>query len=298
VAELVDRAIARLAAGQGGHVTRVQLLGVGLTRRQIEHRARVGRLIPVHRGVYAVGCLPAHPENQAAAALLACGGKAVLSHSSGTALYGAEPWTRPFEVTTRGDRRPSGIRVHTSKLITREDIRRHKGLWVTTPEWTVLDMAPCRPARRLVRLVNELHFADDVNLRFDELRALVARLPNHPGAKPLRALLDDDTGPTRSELERILKRFLQHFGFTGYVLNQPFPPYTADALFVRERVIVEADSWKFHKTREAFERDRLRDAWFLAEHDIVTVRITHRRLTELGAAEARALRQILARRRS
>jgi len=51
----VDGAIAALAAGQHGYVTRAQLLELGLSDHGIGYRAGISRLIPVYAGVYAVG---------------------------------------------------------------------------------------------------------------------------------------------------------------------------------------------------------------------------------------------------
>jgi very-short-patch-repair endonuclease len=78
-------------------------------------------------------------------------------------------------------------------------------------------------------------------------------------------------------------------------MNAIVAGYEVDALFAAERVIVELDSWEFHKDRGSFESDRERDAATLAVGH-VTVRITWERMT---AAEADRLRAILdARRRS
>jgi very-short-patch-repair endonuclease len=67
-----------------------------------------------------------------------------------------------------------------------------------------------------------------------------------------------------------------------------------DALYRTERLIVEVDSWKFHRGRAAFERDRAKDARALAD-GYRTVRITDRRMKR-GADEAAAdIRRILAR---
>lgn len=91
----MERQIRRLAESQHGHVTRAQLLGLGLGRAAIHHRVRTGRLIPIHAGVYGVGQRPATPvARAAAAAVLACGDSAVLSHGSAAALWGLRRgWT-------------------------------------------------------------------------------------------------------------------------------------------------------------------------------------------------------------
>jgi hypothetical protein len=65
--------ISRIAAGQHGHITRVQLRAIGLSERTIDRRIQSGALIRVHAGVYAVGYLRVEPVARAAAAVLACG---------------------------------------------------------------------------------------------------------------------------------------------------------------------------------------------------------------------------------
>src|SRR5919199_516964 len=82
-----DRAIATLAARQYGVVTRAQLRAIGLGDSAIGHRAAVGRLHRVHRGVYAVGHRLLPPRGAWMAATLACGEGAVLSHGAAAALW-------------------------------------------------------------------------------------------------------------------------------------------------------------------------------------------------------------------
>ena len=70
-----------------------------------------------------------------------------------------------------------------------------------------------------------------------------------------------------------------------------------DALFPAEKVIVELDSWPFHKGKIAFETDRERDAHTLAK-GFVTVRVTEERLDERPVQEAQRLHTILESRRN
>lgn len=95
--------MAELAAAQHGNVTRRQLLAVGLTRHAIRHRLARHRMYRVHPGVYSVGHRPVTWLQRAAAAVLACGPTAVLSHRSALALWDLARWETPFHVTvTRG----------------------------------------------------------------------------------------------------------------------------------------------------------------------------------------------------
>jgi predicted transcriptional regulator of viral defense system len=76
-----------IAGEQHGIVTHPQLLRAGATAKQIAGWVRRGRLIRVHRGVYAVGHLPPSPHARTMAAVLACGPTAVLSHRSAANLW-------------------------------------------------------------------------------------------------------------------------------------------------------------------------------------------------------------------
>ena len=57
----------------------------------------------------------------------------------------------------------------------------------------------------------------------------------------------------------------------------------------RQRLVVETDCWRYHRTRRAFERDRERDA-ILARAGYRTLRFTHRQLTSDPAAVMRPRR--------
>jgi predicted transcriptional regulator of viral defense system len=156
MADAFDRLIAAVARKQYGFVARKELYALGLTRRAIEFRIQAGRLIPVYRGVYAVGHLPVGPLPRAFAAVLACGENAVLSHGSAATLWGFnKDWRMPYEVTVRAPRRPEGIIVHRSRALARPDTTRQLGIRVTSPARTVLDNAPRLTGKRLSRFVND-----------------------------------------------------------------------------------------------------------------------------------------------
>lgn len=82
-----DRRIAALAARQDGIVRHEQLRELGLTQRGIQRRRNAGRLIDVHRMIYAVGHDRLSPTGRRLAAVWAYGAKAVLSHRSAAAAW-------------------------------------------------------------------------------------------------------------------------------------------------------------------------------------------------------------------
>ena len=80
--------MAAVAGRQHGHVTRRQLQELGFDDASVSRRLKAGRLHRVYPGVYAVGHRRNAAIDRAAAAVLACGQGAVLSHASAAALWG------------------------------------------------------------------------------------------------------------------------------------------------------------------------------------------------------------------
>ena len=251
---------------------------------------RRGELIPVHAGVYAVGHVPRHAHARSAAAVLACGDGAVLSHAAAAALWGVHEWPATLEVTAPHERRRPGIRTHRSRTLSRREIRTHHGVRVTAPVRTVLDLSPRLSDVRLVRVVNDLRVAG--HLGPSATTELYARCPR------VNRLLGGGDGhgapgrPTRSELEDRFRAFTTRHRLPMPETSAMLNGREVDALYRRERVIVELDSWLHHADRAAFERDRAKDAAALADGH-VTVRITDRRLARGGVTEAATIRRIL-----
>ena len=233
------------------------------------------------------------PHERASAAVLACGPGAALSHASALALWGfGKDWPSVFDVTVAADRRPAGITVHRSLTLTRRDMRRHHGISVTSPARTVLDCAPkLHRDGTLTRTVNDALLTPFLGR--SALREARGRFPLNPGAKLLAPFTDVDDGPTRSEFEDRFLDFCEQFRFPRPLVNTVVSGHLVDALFVEARLIVELDSWTFHRDRQAFESDRDRDADMVAL-DLATVRITWKRLTETPGREATRLRRIFA----
>src|SRR3954447_20394819 len=137
----VQRAARRLAKRQYWVLARWQLLALGFTPDAIKSRLANGRLHAIWPGIYAVDRPDLTQEGLFAAAVLACGAGAVLSHISAAILWGLiRVRARMIEVSVPLDRNPrrKGIKVHRRKII---DPTRHKGIPVTTPTQTLLDVA-------------------------------------------------------------------------------------------------------------------------------------------------------------
>lgn len=295
MARTLDSAIAAVAGPQHGVITRDQLLELGLGKEAIAYRQRTGRLHRLHPGVYAVGHRPVSPHAHALASVLACGPGAALSHGSAATLWGlSKHWRTPLEVITRCRRQPARLRVHRSRTLAGKDVTRHYGIPVTTPVRTLLDLADRLTDAGLARAVNDLRLARYLSLA--DLAELVDRHAATRATKRLRqSLAHPERAPTRSEFEDAFLAFAKRHHLPEPQVNTHVAGHEADILFPEHGLVVEVDSYEFHRGRERFEADRDRDADLLAAA-IATVRVTWERLSLRPAREAARLHAILARR--
>lgn len=287
--------VAALAARQHGLVTRRQLIGLGLGESAINYRCQNGRLFRVHRGVYAVGRWPATPVERAAAAVLACGPGAALSHGSALSVWGfVSGWREPYHVTSARLHVRPGIVTHEARGLTRADIRTQLGIRVTSPARTFLDCAIELGPHRLPRVAADARRSG--HLHVAQIADVLDRFRFHPGRTPLLEALGGLQQPTRSELEEAFLAFCRRYGLPQPRVNSYPWRFECDMLFEAERVIVELDGWDFHRDRYAFEGDRDRDVE-LAVLGYFPIRITWKRLIEHPEREARRLHQLLRDRR-
>ncbi len=241
-----------------------------------------GRLIRVHAGIYAVGAPRRTALARAAAAVLACGTDAALSHESAAALWGLQTWPATPEVSAPTEKRRPGIRTHRSTTLA-GDVRTHQGIRTTNPVRSISDLAPRRTHRQLVRLTQDARLKGHLN--DIGLRRLIERRPR------LQRLIDPDQNPTRSTLEDAFVAWIRHHHLPMPQLNVMLHGVEVDALYTDHHLIVELDSWTYHQGRRSFDGDHARDA-IHRNHDFETIRFTGELLTD---AEADNLRRRLSR---
>jgi very-short-patch-repair endonuclease len=292
-----DEVVAELAAGQHGVVARRQLLAAGLGRRRIEIRLDGGRFHPIHHGVYAVGHRALTVEGRWMASVLACGANAVLSHRSAAQLWRLIPRSpqRP-EVTRQASFRPRpGIDCHQSR-IPADEIEDLRGIPVTSPPRTLLDLATVLPRRGLERALHEAEVRRLTGRL--SLPDLLARYPRRRGTADLRALLSADRpfGVTQNDFEELFVAFLDDHGLPRPQLNGTLPIrgrlLRPDCMWPSQRLLVELDGRAVHGTRRTFESDRQRDRILLVDGWRST-RVTWRQLHDEPAAIAGDLRDLL-----
>ncbi|HEU5142785.1 MAG TPA: DUF559 domain-containing protein [Solirubrobacterales bacterium] len=227
------------------------------------------------------------------AAVLACGDEAALSHSSAAALWGLVSAGGPVDVTGRGKQGRRGIRLHHGRLRPEERTVRDR-IPVTTVARTLLDLADVLDEDRLARLFEE---ADRLNLlRVAALERVCEKGVGRRGVGVCRRLIASltTTPRTRTPLEdRFMEFYRRHLsGLPTPHTNVSVLDREVDAYWPQHRLVVEMDSWEFHRHRAAFESDRARDIAFrVAGYQVV--RLTDRRLKEEPDAVAFELRQLL-----
>jgi very-short-patch-repair endonuclease len=289
---------AALATRQHGVVARRQLLGRGVSPKAIQERLTRGAWHRLHAGVYAIGHAPLGIEARWMASVLACGPGASLSHRSAGKLWRLIPRSHAIAEVTRprGHRSRQGILAHRAPL-PGDETTVLNGIPVTSVPRTLFDLAADLKKGPLEKALNEAEvrgFTDKLSLS-----DLLERYPRKRGSAAIRDLLGNRKrarGVTRSELER---RFLALFEATDLPpprLNADVAVggrfFSADCLWVEQRLIVELDGWEAHGTDMAFERDRERDRLLMTEGWRV-VRVTWRQLRDDSAAVLADLGRLL-----
>ncbi|MDQ3643954.1 MAG: type IV toxin-antitoxin system AbiEi family antitoxin domain-containing protein [Actinomycetota bacterium] len=289
----LGRAVWALARRQHFALARRQLLGLGMHPQAIKHRVAVGRLHPVHAGVYAVGRPELSRLGELLAAVLACGDGAVLSHGAAAELWGVCPRGRA-EVTVppgRTPRRP-GIVVHRAALASGHRTLRH-AVPITTPARTLVDVAPYLPPLHLERAVNE---ADRLDLIDPErLRSNLDELAGTRGVANLRRLLDRRTfSITDSVLERRFKPIARAAGLPEPLTQQWVNGLRVDFFWPELGLVVETDGLRYHRTPAQQARAHVRDQTHLAA-DLLALRFTHAQVTYERPYVEATLRRVAAR---
>ena len=295
MSEPIDARIVRKAAQSHRILTRPELIGVGLKPDAIDYRRRSGRIHREYPGVYAIGTPAMHALERSMAAVKACGKGSLLADEAALALWAfRETWPRQLAVLTPNNRRPKGLIVHRSRTLTNRDRAVLKGIPVTSPARTLLDAATYLGGRVLTRTVNDALHTPHVSRK--KLEQICKLHPTHPGAKLILPFYETTSGPTRADWEDSFPIWCMRRFLPEPIMDYRLGPFTVDAIFLAERLIVELDGWGSHSGRDRFEGDRDRDAENLAA-GYPTVRITWYRIEDESDREADRLRGILANRR-
>ncbi len=207
-------------------------------------------MVRVFPGVYALDGLAAHTETRIRAAALWSGDGVLTGSAAARITFWPELTVDTISLAGATDRvPPAGIDLCRHRLAP-SLIMEHRGLRVTTPALTALDLGGAGIDQALLRRAATLA----------EMQAALAATPNRPGNQHRRLVLKDSRDQPWSEAERRQHQLLRAAKLTGWRTNVETwcgpRRYYLDVAFRSRRVAVEDDGYEVHSRRGQFERDR------------------------------------------
>ena len=275
------RQLSELAGSQFGVVERGQLLGLGFTPAQIQRLLQQGHLVPLHRGVYAVGHRTVARSGILLAAVLAAGGISAISRRTAATHMGL--WNFPLGdvdviLAGTGSRRLRGINIHRSRSFAPGHLIDHEGVPTTSAAWTLVDLAGTIGSSALRQCFDVAERKELID--HDELAFLIRNGSGRRGLAAVSALARRDrtqSRRTRSMLELDFLAFCREEGLPEPLVNHRVGGFEVDAIWTDASLVVELDSWEWHGDRESFERDRAK-ASDLQTVGLDVIAVTDRRL--------------------
>ncbi len=240
-----------------------QIAAAGLSERAAQYRVESGRLFRVHDGVFALHGPPYSPHQRYLAAHYACGSTSLVGGFCAAALFSiAEEWPRLPEIVspTGAGREREGIHVRRSIVDPRDRTSRH-AIPCTSPGRTIIDCA----FRAGAEGTEDLIMAADSKRLLDRRRfeQLAREHRGRPGIGHVLAVISDDPRELRSQNEvrmfRICRRYGVPLPLTNHRIDVAGRTFYADFYWPDLKLIVEADSWRWHGGRQANEDDKDRD---------------------------------------
>ncbi|TML04574.1 MAG: DUF559 domain-containing protein [Actinobacteria bacterium] len=258
-----------LHAAKHNVITFDELRDLGLTADEIQYRVEVGRLHRKYTEVFAVGRPDLTLDGVFLAAVRACGPKAKLGHLSAL---------REYELTRRGTYRidviaprsikpKNGIRLHRPRCLDVLDTTVVDGIPITSVAQTLLDVAVPSYRLNVGKLLHEAAVQELLDMR--AIWAVLARQPNHPGARRLDRASREEVPFTRSELEEAALALFRSFSVpepeTNVYVSDGEKLVEVDCLWRDAGLIVEIDSARYHRTRWRRRQDAAKTAALRAQ---------------------------------
>jgi very-short-patch-repair endonuclease len=272
--------LARLAATQHGHFTRVQAAALGVGERTVQRRKAAGLLREPQPGVYVWASQAPTFLGDCTAAVLSLPRAAVAGRAA-AALHGLDGFaSAPVEVVLPrgGANRRQGVVLHRVGRWWPDQVVVARGLPVTSLPWTMIQLARILDRSRLEHAVDD---AMRLGMETSALRDLLARSAtgSRQGATLLTTILDM---PARSGVvpDSWFERLVEHV-LAAHDLPEPVRQHRVmvnrrfvarvDLAYPVVRVAVEAQSHRYHGSASRQREDRrrfarLRDAgWEVVE---------------------------------
>lgn len=231
----------------------------------LRHAKRYGWLHPAAGVVVLPGVRPTF-EQRTMVAVRAAGREALASRATAAYLWGIRD--RPperIEVVVPYGNGPlplDGVQRWRSRTLTAQDVAVARGVPVTSPPRTVVDLAPVLSQDLLRFTLVDAHLRRIV--RPADVAEVYRRQRRTPGGpRLLEALLDVDESQCDSRLDVAVRRLLARGGLEPY--PNPFPYRCSDGVLVHidvafpgHWVAIEVDGFGSRSQRAVLEQERVR----------------------------------------
>ena len=259
------RRLERIATPSHGIVTRQEALAAGLSAWQVGARVRSGLLLVEYPGVYRLGHRAPSLEARYLAAVKACGPGALLAGLAAAHLFSLlEGSAPPPEVICPGERRIAGVTTRRARRGPRHGTT-WRGVPTTTVQRTLVDIAVMLGESALAKACHEA--AVQHGVRPALIEQMLKDRPTAPGAARLRRVIRGDVPLSLSRLEARFLSLLREHDLPLPETNEVADSYRVDCRWPRHRLTVELDSYRYHGSRHAWERDRKREREAYARGD-------------------------------
>lgn len=262
------RLVIEHAQQNGGIVTIQEAIALGMSRSTVYRRVADGVLIALRPGILA---LPGTADPFVLALSAACAKlHAVVSHQAAAYLHDLDKprYVKPtVSVPVRRSKEMAGVTVHQLTDLEPSHIVDRHGLPITSAERTVIDLGAVLHESHLGRIVDHGLASGLIDLSVLQELFLSLGRRGKPGTAALRKLLEVRDAAyivPESELERRLIALLERAGLPPPVRQFRAPWLRSvngrvDLAYPEHKLIIEADSRRWHLLMAAFETDRLRD---------------------------------------
>lgn len=254
-----------LAATQRALITHRQLSELGFTVRQIR-TLRDRRVIGVvHRGVYRFLAIPPSWEQDLHAAILATCPDSRVALRSALAWWGLpRRETGLIEIMTPEDRRVrlAGVRAHRTNDLPAADVRRHRGLPVTSIERSLFDAGRYLTPKVIGAALD--HAVRDGLTSYVRFERRVQELgaSGRNGTATAREVLTSRGYGDGFGFEKAMRGLLRDVGFPSpkreYRVNVGEKRYRVDFAYPDSMVGIECDSTEWHELQYQREHDLAR----------------------------------------
>ncbi len=262
-----DGLLVELAKRRFGVATWEDAYCCGLSYRQTLRRLELGVIYEAAPGALVIGAAPKTWEQEVAIAVLSSGAGAAASHMTAAALWGMLNTSggRVDVVVPRWDRNHRAFNVHESLDLIADDITVHRGIPITVPSRTVVDVgAVFRTAvPEIYHRGNRLGLVDA-----ESVGAIVRRVARkgRRGVGPAKSLLRSlqmFPDKTESWAEDIYLKISREFGLPEPVqqleirTDDGWFVCRCDFAYVTNRLAIFIDGFEYHGNQRAFQVDRM-----------------------------------------